>query len=137
MISVPHNQQRLKKKGQIHTSELHNTSKWIEAILFKHKGMGQDSMHYLQAIFTTLWTIWIRKNLVTHEGKHPNSLEVILTAQSLTCRYQEAFSSCSTLPHKTADQNRANQNFGGLWQLIIKVVGARKKNLDVDLHMKP
>ena len=100
--------------------------------------MDQDMMHYLQAVFTTLWTIWTHRNLVVHEGKHPNPVEVILTAQSLTCRYQEAFSSCSSSSNKNADQNRALQRFGGPWQLIIKVAGVRKKKArDVALPLKP
>ena len=113
----------------VHTPDLHNTSiqQWIGTILLKHKKMDQDMMHYLQAVFTTLWTIWTHRNLVVHEGKHPNPVEVILTAQSLTCRYQEAFSSCSSSSNKNADQNRALQRFGGPWQLIIKVAGVRKK----------
>lgn len=84
-------------------------------------------MHCLQAVFTTLQTIWTQRNLVVHEGKHPNPLEVILIAQFLTCQYLEAFSSCSLSSHIVADQHRPQQRFGGPWQLIIKVVGARKK----------
>jgi len=48
-------------------------------------------MGYLQAIFTTLWTIWNHKNLVVYEGNHPNTMEVILTSQNLSCRYQDTF----------------------------------------------
>ena len=38
-------------------------------------------MDYLKVVFTFLLTIWNHRNLVTHEGKSPNPLEVILTAQ--------------------------------------------------------
>lgn len=40
-------------------------------------------MRDIQTIFTYLWTIWDRRNLVTHEGKTPKPIEVILTAQSV------------------------------------------------------
>ena len=56
-------------------------------------------MIYLQAIFTTFWTIWNHRNTVVHEGKQPNPMEVILKAQNLSCRYQET-------PTKNAYINR-------------------------------
>jgi len=34
----------------------------------------------MQNIFTTLWTLWFHRNMVVHEGKQPNPIEVILTA---------------------------------------------------------
>ena len=63
-------------------------------------------MSYLQGIFTTLWSIWTHRNLVVHEGKHPNPLEVVLIAQSLVCRFKEAFSSCSAVlvDHQTSKE---------------------------------
>ena len=61
-------------------------------------------MSYLQGIFITFWSIWTYRNLVVHEGKHPNPLEVVLTAQSLICRFKEAFSSCSVVTYKPLDQ---------------------------------
>ena len=48
-------------------------------------------MRDIHTIFTYLWTIWNHRNLVTHEGKTPKPIEVILTAQSLSCRFQEAY----------------------------------------------
>lgn len=48
-------------------------------------------MGYMQAIFTTLWTIWNHRNIVVHEGKDPNPMKVVSTAQTLSCRYKESF----------------------------------------------
>ena len=66
----------------VHTSDLRNSSiqQWIERLLQIHKDLESDNMSYLQGIFTTLWSIWTHRNLVVHEGKHPNPLEVVLTA---------------------------------------------------------
>lgn len=36
-------------------------------------------MEYMQAIFTTLWTIQNHRYMVVHEGKEPNPMEVVLT----------------------------------------------------------
>ena len=92
----------------IHTSALPHTSiqSWIRALLFKHKRLDQNSTYCLQAIFTTLWTIWTHRNSVIREGKHPNPIEVVLTSRSLLCRYKDAFSSCSNPPHSRAIQAR-------------------------------
>lgn len=62
-----------------------------------------------------------------HEGKHPNPIEVVLTSQSLLCRYKDVFSSCSNPPQSRANQARPQQCFQGPWQLLIKVAGVRKK----------
>ena len=68
--------------------------------------------------------------MVVHEGKQPNPSEVILTAQSLVCRYTVAFSCCSTSSLRSHAQNKLDQIPIGPWQLIIKVAGARLKNLN-------
>lgn len=88
----------------IHTSDLTHTSiqDWIGASLFRHR-LDQTSMHCLQAIFTTFWTIWTHRNLVIHEGKQPNPIEVVLTSQSLLCGYKDALSTCSNPPHNHAN----------------------------------
>ena len=84
-------------------------------------------MIYFQAIFTTLWTIWNQRNTLVHEGKQPNPMEVILTAQNLSCRYQET-------PTKNADINRnakesisGTQSLAGHWHLMIKIAGVMRK----------
>ena len=94
------------------------------------KDLESKNIHYLQAVFTTLWSIWNHRNRVTHEGKTPNPLEVILTVQSIICRYKEAFSNCAVTSHRSTDQKRCDQKIRGLWQLIIKIVGVKQKRLN-------
>lgn len=74
----------------VHTSNLNDISiqQWVRTILIRHKNMESDSMGYLQAIFTTLWTIWNHRSLVVYEGKQPNPMEVFLTTQTISCRYK-------------------------------------------------
>ena len=88
--------------------------------------MDQERMEYLCSIFTFLWTIWNHRNMVTHDGKTPNPTEVILTAQSLICRFKEAFETKKNhdRPNKGVQSN--HQNIGGCWDLIIKIARARK-----------
>lgn len=94
----------------IRTSDLRNSSVqlWISNILIRYKQMDQDMMDYLQAIFTYLWTIWNHKNLVTHEGKTPNPMEVILTAQNLSCSFKEAFNISRNLSRQSVTHHTAN-----------------------------
>ena len=66
-------------------------------------------MLYLQGVFVTLWTIWTHKNLVVHEGKHPNPMEVTLIAQSLTCKYSEAYPNYSTPSHRKSNHLNLNK----------------------------
>ena len=58
-----------------------------------HHTINQIGVSHMQSIFTTLWTIWFHRNMVVHEGKQPNPMEVILIAQTLSCRYKKVFSS--------------------------------------------
>ena len=94
------------------------------------KDLESENMHSLQALFTTLWSIWNHRNWVTHEGKTPNPLEVILTVQSLICRYKEAFSNYAITSHRSTDQKICDQKIRGPWQLIIKIVGVKQKRLN-------
>lgn len=75
----------------VQTSEPRNIffQDWIRIRIWlnKYKRMDDDSMHYLESIFTTLWTMWNCKNRVVCEGIQPNPIEVILTTQNLSCRY--------------------------------------------------
>ena len=116
----------------VHTSDLRNISvqQWLGQILLRHKNLDQDNMKYLQGIFTTLRSIWTYRNLVVHEGKQPNPLEVILTVQSLVCRYAEAFGCCSTPVHRSGVQSKWVQIPCGPWQLIVKVASARLKRMN-------
>ena len=77
----------------IHSSVFNNTTvqQWLASLLNRHKKWEANSMEYLQASLTTLWTIWNHRNLVVHEGINANPMDVILTAQSLSCRYKESF----------------------------------------------
>lgn len=84
-------------------------------------------MGYLQAIFTTLWTIWNHRNLVVHEGKLPNPMEVILTAQSLSCRYQDTFTKYSDTNRQSMDpifygvaSSVANSAYGAAQEALVE-----------------
>ena len=100
---------------------------WVGKPLHQHTSMSEDSMCFLQTVFTTLWTIWTHRNIVIHEGKQPNPLDVILTSQSLLCRYKEAFRRLSSSTHCSLSKHRVDSKVGGPWQLIIKVAAAREK----------
>ena len=72
-------------------------------------------------------TIWTHRNLVTHEDKNPNPLEVILTTQKLFCKYKEAFNMEGNQGRKSTSTNSVNQSMGGHWDLIIKISGAKAR----------
>ena len=100
---------------------------WICNVLSCYKNLDQDMMNYVQAIFTYLWTIWNHRNLVLHEGKDPNLMEVILTVQNFICRFQVAFSSSSMQRRRPVQHPCAYQNLEGPWDLLIRIASIRKR----------
>ena len=92
-------------------------------------------MDYLQAIFTTLWTTWNHRNRVVHEGINPNPMDVILAAQSLSCRYKESFNDQPTYNSSPGRPKAEQQPAAGQWQLIIKIAGARCKKPKSQVNM--
>ena len=100
---------------------------WICNVLSCYKNLDQDMMNYVQSIFTYLWTIWNHRNLVVHEGKDPNLMEVILTVQNFICRFQVAFSSSSMQRRRPVQHPCAYQNIEGPWDLLIRIASIRKR----------
>ena len=113
----------------IHASDYANISiqHWLNILLTRHNLKFPDSMDYLQALFTYLWTMWTHRNKVVHDGITPNPMQVILMAQSLSCRYKEAFTEQSCQSGTSRRPAVEPQSAAGPWQLIIKVAGSRNK----------
>ena len=112
-----------------HASDYANISiqHWLNILLTRHNLKFPDSMDYLQALFTYLWTMWTHQNKVVHDGITPNPMQVILMAQSLSCRYKEAFTEESCQSGTSRRPAVEPQSASGPWQLIIKVAGSRNK----------
>jgi len=68
-------------------------------------------MNYLQDIFITFWTVWTYKNKVVHQGIILDLVEVILTAQTFSCRYRDTLSSYSTPADKEGKCYRLERQF--------------------------
>lgn len=62
-----------------------------------------------------------------HDGITPNPIEVILTAQTLSCRLKEAYEKKESHDSSHRGNYSSYQNIGGRWDLIVKVVSARRK----------
>ena len=94
-------------------------------------------MQYLQSIFTTLWTLWNHRNRVVHEGIQPNPIEVILTAQNFSCRYQNIFTN-ATHPNQQRVHLLARQVLGGIGRFSSRLQGGRgNKPTGLPMRMKP
>ena len=65
-------------------------------------------------------------NLVLHNGKTPNPVEVILTSQSFICRFKEAFNLYKGYNHCKRSRNRTKECRQN-WQLLIKVAAIENK----------
>ena len=66
-------------------------------------------------------------NLAVHEDKQPNPIEMLITAQNLSCRYHEIFNEADSLDTQRHQQNTDQIPIGGQWQLIVKLAGAKRK----------
>ena len=112
----------------IHTSALNQTNaiQWLSACMLRNDLGPHEKDSYLQTLCTTLWSLWNHRNKVFHEGINPNPMMVILTFQSLVCRFQEAF--------RTDDYHSQEHDRPALtsattrnWQLIVKLVGCTRR----------
>ncbi|KAK9986831.1 hypothetical protein SO802_031782 [Lithocarpus litseifolius] len=65
-------------------------------------------MELLQAVFTTLWTIWNHRNMVLHKGKAQGSLSTITRPEAKT---------------EIKAKHNVNQN----WQVLINVVASKNR----------
>uniref|UniRef100_A0A7N2M942 Uncharacterized protein n=1 Tax=Quercus lobata TaxID=97700 RepID=A0A7N2M942_QUELO len=66
------------------------------------------------------------RNMVLHQGKLPNPMEVVLTSQSLICKYQEAFQANQEqkpISGQQPQQLLTNQD----WQIILKVAAHKNR----------
>ena len=112
----------------IRTSELNHPSvkQWLLSHVTNTNMPIQTKQSSLQSIFTILWTIWIHRNLILHNGKTPNPIEVILTSQSLICRFKEAFNLYKGYNHCQRSRNRTKECEQN-WRLLIKVAATENK----------
>ena len=116
----------------VHTTDFSDISvqQWLINLINALNWNEEGSFDYMQSIFTTLWTIWLHRNTMVHEGKRPNPIEVILIAQTTSYRYKEVFSSqYNPLITRSRPSNEPS-NVIGQWQLLIKIVGTRNPRLN-------
>jgi len=67
---------------EIRTSDLNQISakQWMVDCIIANKFMEQNKVSFLQSLFTIFWSMWNHRNIVLHQGKLPNPMEVILTS---------------------------------------------------------
>ena len=101
----------------VHATDFRSLSiqQWLSTLLIKFKSRETSSMAYLQAIFTTLWHIWLHKNRVLYDGLHPNPMSVILISQSISCRYKEAFLDQTSHTSQPRRPQPDHYSFSGQW----------------------
>ena len=112
----------------IRTSELNHLSmkQWLLSHINTTNMPVQTKQSSLRSIFTIPWTIWIHRNLIFHNGKTPNLVEVILTSQSLIYRFKEAFNLYKGYNHCQRSRNRTKECRQN-WQFLIKVAATKNK----------
>ena len=42
---------------------------WLQNCILSKQIMIEDKMHFMQLVFTTLWTLWLHQFQLIHEGK--------------------------------------------------------------------
>ena len=99
---------------------------WLSSSTLHNVNRDNDRMFFLQSLFTILWAIWNHRNKVLHQGKSPNPMEVMLTTQSLACRYREAFQKDQSQHLKFSNHPHQIPTNQG-WQVIIKVAAFKNK----------
>ena len=111
--------------------------KWIADCIIANKYMEQNKMGFLQSLFTIFWSLWNHRNQVLHQGKTPNLMEVILTLQTLICRYLEAFNENQV--QGQASRNHPQQITHNDWQIYsLKWQAIRKEApREAVMPMKP
>ena len=77
-------------------------------------------------MFTVLLLIWNHRNRVLHQGLNPNPLKVILIAKNLPCRYRKSYASQLHHTRELRATKLAHLATAGQYQLIIKLVEARR-----------
>ena len=64
-----------------------------------------------------------------HEVLKPDPLNVIMTSQSLFCRYQEAFALSNCTNGRSGGSRVQVHGLGGHWDFIIRIAGVRQKRV--------
>ena len=103
-----------------------SVKQWLLSHINATNMLAQTKQSSLQLIFTILWTIWTHRNLVLHNGKTPNPLEVILTPQSLFASTRRLLICIMGYNHSQRSRNRT-RDCRRNWQLLIKVAATKNK----------